>query len=154
MTVRVPILSLLLLGLVGTAFAHHAFTPYYDINYPVSVTGTIVRVDWENPAIYVHVRAEDKATGKTTTWAFEAESFRILESAFKLSKDMFKKDSTITIVGYGKRRGGLDVADTITNNPELADLVRVETQAAIAQFEFADGKKVAITNTVPEIPKK
>jgi hypothetical protein len=154
MKTRVLLLSLLLLGLVATAFAHHAFSPYFDTNNPVSVTGTIVRVDWANPAVYVHLRVEDKATGKSTTWAFEAESFRYLESAFKLSKDMFKVDSTITIVGYGKRPGGLDVADTITNNPELAALVRVETQAAIAQFEFADGKKVAIMNTVPEIPKK
>ena len=154
MKTRVLILSLLLLGLVTTAFAHHAFLPYYDMNYPVSVTGTIVRVDWANPAVFVHLRAEDKVTGKSTTWAFEAESFRLLESSFKLSKDMFKEGSTITIVGYGKRLGGLDVADTVTNNPELAALVRVETQAAIAQFEFADGKKVAITNTVPEIPKK
>jgi len=154
MRIRALIFFFTLVGLAASAFAHHSFTGYYSLDRPVSVTGTIVKVDSTNLAAFVHLRVEDKATGKITMWAFEAESFRLLESAFKLSKDMLKEGSTITIVGYGKSSSGLDVADTVTDNPEVAARVRAETQAAIAQVEFADGKKIAIMKNVPEIPKK
>ena len=69
-----------------------------------------------------------------------------------ISKEMLKEGSTITIVGYQTRRGA-DVSETVSNS-ELAARVRVETQAAIAQIEFADGRKIAVLNNVPEIPKK
>jgi len=152
MRIRALIFLLLLVTPAATAFTHHSFAAYYDTQRPVSVTGTIVKVDWVDPAVFVHLKAEDKATGKITTWAFEAESHKYLEKAFGLSKEMLKEGSTITIVGYSTRRGA-DVSDTVAN-PELAARVRAETQAAIVQFEFADGKKIPIMNFVPEIPKQ
>jgi len=152
MKIRALIFSLLLLGLADSAAAHHSFVAYYDAQRPISVTGTIAKLDWAEPAVFVHLKAEDKATGKITTWAFESESFKYLEGAIKLSKEMLKEGSTITIVGYQTRRGA-DVSETVSNS-ELAARVRVETQAAIAQIEFADGRKIAVLNNVPEIPKK
>jgi hypothetical protein len=146
MRIRALIFSLLFVGLAITALAtHHSFTGYYDTARPVSVTGTIVKLDWVAPAVFVHLRAQDKATGKITTWAFEAEAFKYLERTFGLSKEMFKEGSTITIVGYATR-GSADVSETVSD-PELRARVRAETQAAIAQFEFADGKKIPIMNT-------
>jgi hypothetical protein len=109
---------------------------------PVSVTGTIVKVDWWIPPVFVHLKEEDKATGKITTWAFEAESHKYLEKAFGLSKEMLKEGSTITIVGYSTRRG----ADVSIRLRILSSPLGFErkTQAAIVQFEFADGKKIPI----------
>jgi hypothetical protein len=152
MKTRVLVLSLLMLGLAGTVLAtHHSFAAYFDERSPVSVTGTVVKLDWVAPAVFVHLKAEDKATGKTTTWAFEAESFRYLERGFNLSKDMLKEGTVVTIVGF-KLRPGADLSKTVAD-PELAARVRAESGAAIAQFEFADGRKIAILNSVPAIPK-
>jgi hypothetical protein len=147
MRMKALVFSAFLFGCVATSLAvHHSFAPYYDGQHPFSITGTIVRVDWVAPAVFVHLKVEDKVTGKTTTWAFEAESFKHLEAAFKLSKDMFKEGSVITIVGF-RTWPGADVSKTVAD-PELAARVRAESQAAIAQFEFADGKKVALV-TLP-----
>jgi hypothetical protein len=152
MKTRVLILSLLMLGLaVALQARHHSFSAYFDLGSPISVTGTIVKLDWVAPAVFVHLKAEDKATGKSSTWAFEAESFKLLESAFKLSKDMLKEGTVVTIVGY-KLKPGANLSETVAD-PELRARVKAETGAAIAQFEFADGRKIAILNTVPEIPK-
>src|SRR6188508_2772107 len=84
MRIRALIFLLLLVASAATAFTHHSFAAYYDMQRPVSVTGTIVEVDWVDPAVFVHLKAEDKATGKITTWAFEAESHKYLEKAFGL----------------------------------------------------------------------
>jgi hypothetical protein len=145
MRMKALVFSVFLFGCVATSLAtHHSFAAYYDGQRPFSVTGTIVKVDWVAPAVFVHLKVDDKVTGKTTTWAFEAESFKYLEASFKLSKDMFKEGSVITIVGF-RTRSGMDVSETVAD-PELRARVRAESQAAIAQFEFADGKKVALMN--------
>ena len=147
MKARALILTILLLGLAATSLAHHSFAGYYDLNYPVFVTGTIVKLDWTEPAVFVHLKAKDKASGKSTTWAFEAESFKYLEKVLGLSKEMLKEGSSITIVGYATRRGA-DVSETVSD-PELSARVRAETQAAIAQLEFTDGRKIPILSTIP-----
>lgn len=152
MRTRTLIFALLLLGTAVTALAHHSFAGYYDLGRPVFVTGTIVKVDWVAPAVFVHLKAEDKASGKITMWAFEAEAAKYLERTFGLSKEMFKEGSSITIAGYATR-GSADVSETVADR-ELREQVRAETQAAIARFEFADGKKISILNTVPQIPKQ
>jgi hypothetical protein len=148
MKMKVLVFCLLLFGCVASSLAtHHSFAAYYDQQQPFAVTGTIVKVDWVVPAVFVHLKVEDKVTGKFTTWAFEAESFRALESGFKLSKDMFKEGSVITIRGF-RTRPGANVSETVAD-PELNARVRAETQAAVAEFEFADGKNIALMS----IPK-
>jgi hypothetical protein len=156
MRTSVPICSLLLAALVATPLvAHHSLAPYYDTNRLVSVTGTIVKVDWVKPAVFVHLKVEDKATGKTTTWAFEGESFVYQEKIVGLHKEMLKEGSTITVVAFPGKRGA-DVSETVADK-ELAARVRTETQAAFVQFEFADGRKITVIKKALEtldIPKQ
>src|SRR6185436_4394148 len=99
------ILLALQLGLVAMPLvAHHSLVPYYDTNRLISITDTIVRVDWARPAAFVHLKVEDKATGKTTMWAFEGESGDYQERFVGLRKEMLKEGSTVTIIAYpGKR---------------------------------------------------
>ena len=61
-------LAALLLG--GSAWAHHNMSALFDFNDRVTLTGTITKIDWRNPHIYVFVDA--KGTGNDVqAWSIE-----------------------------------------------------------------------------------
>jgi uncharacterized protein DUF6152 len=67
--------------------AHHNMTAIFDFNDRVTLTGTLARVDWRNPHIYLTVDVKS-ATGATESWQAEGPSptwFRIRD----IGKDDF-----------------------------------------------------------------
>jgi hypothetical protein len=59
----------LLVGTVSLA-AHHSFAAEYDGAKPVTVSGTVAKIDWMNPHIYFFVDVKDDK-GVVTQWKFE-----------------------------------------------------------------------------------
>ena len=51
--------------------AHHSFAAEFDSSKTVTLKGTISKVDWVNPHIFVYVDVKDDG-GKTTTWALQS----------------------------------------------------------------------------------
>jgi len=49
--------------------AHHSFAAEFDDTKPVKVTGTITKVEWQNPHIWFYVDVKN-ADGSVTNWAF------------------------------------------------------------------------------------
>lgn len=49
--------------------AHHSESAEYDTSKPVKVTGTISKVEWQNPHVWFYVDVKDEG-GKVTTWGF------------------------------------------------------------------------------------
>jgi hypothetical protein len=61
-------LSLLVCGV--SAFAHHSFSAEYDSKKPVTLKGTVTKVDWMNPHVYFYLDVEDEG-GNVSNWALE-----------------------------------------------------------------------------------
>ena len=50
--------------------AHHAFAAEYDSTKPITVSGTVTKLEWLNPHARIYVDAKDE-TGKIVNWDFE-----------------------------------------------------------------------------------
>src|SRR5665213_2046004 len=70
MRVRLPGLLLGLILASVPAVAHHSFSAEYDVDKPITLKGTLTKLDWVNPHgwIYIDVKGEG---GKVTNWAVE-----------------------------------------------------------------------------------
>ena len=66
--------------LAGTAVpvvAHHAFAAEFDADRPVEFSGTVTKVEWINPHVWIHVDVK-KDDGTIERWAFEAGTPNVL----------------------------------------------------------------------------
>ncbi|HTA44678.1 MAG TPA: DUF6152 family protein [Bryobacteraceae bacterium] len=89
------------LGSLAGAFplwAHHAFAAEFDVNMPVSVKGTITKVEWVNPHAWLYVDVKD-ADGKVVNWRFELGPPNAL---FRLGwkKDSIAAGTEVAITGF------------------------------------------------------
>lgn len=67
-------MGILAAGLVAGAaqplMAHHSVSGVYDVTKKVTVKGTISKIEWINPHVFVHVDSKD-AKGVPVTWQLE-----------------------------------------------------------------------------------
>jgi len=68
----------LLLGAAG-ARAHHS-TAMYDTQNPVTVNGTVKKVEWINPHAFLYIEVKDDKSGKVTEGEIELMSLNHLRS--------------------------------------------------------------------------
>jgi hypothetical protein len=50
--------------------AHHAFAAEYDAQKPITLTGTVTKVEWTNPHARIYLDVKDE-NGQVANWDFE-----------------------------------------------------------------------------------
>jgi hypothetical protein len=65
--------ALVLIVLAAPVQAHHSFAAEWDSKNCREFTGTLTKLDWQNPHPYFFVDVKD-ASGKVQTWSFQAYS--------------------------------------------------------------------------------
>jgi hypothetical protein len=83
--------------------AHHSFAAEYDSNKPVTITGTVTKVEWMNPhaRFYVDVKEAD---GKVTNWNFELGAIPVLlKQGWR--KTSLKEGDKVTVEGSRAKDG-------------------------------------------------
>ena len=104
----------------STLLAHHSVAGEFDTSKSLTLKGTISKVEWINPHIFLYLDVKDD-NGTVTTWALETLPTAMLRKA-GLSKD--------TVAGK------LGEIVTITANPAKDGTKRL---AWIGKITYADG---------------
>ena len=97
------------------ANAHHSFSAQYSRDLPVTVTGTVTKVEWTNPHARFYVQAEEN--GELVEWNFELTTPNILMRR-GWRADSLKAGDKITVEGF-RARNDPHVANA--GNVTLAD---------------------------------
>ena len=122
----------LLLAIGAPLAAHHSFSAEYDESKPVSVTGVVKKVEWQNPHIWFYVDVKDQ-TGKVTTWGFSGGPPGMLQRR-GITRDVLKVGDVIKVTGFRAKDG--------SNN------------ASGGNVTFTDGRQVFAGAAEDVVPKQ
>jgi hypothetical protein len=110
------------------AQAHHSFAAEYDAKKPVSLKGTVTKVEWTNPHARFYVDVKDES-GNVTNWNLELASPNVL-------------------MRNGWTRHSLSVGDQVT--VEGAQAKDGSQMANARTVILSDGRKVFAGNAASE----
>jgi hypothetical protein len=102
-SIQIAALGLVLAAL--PAAAHHSAAAQFDIEKKVTITGTLVKVEWQNPHNWYYVDEKD-ASGNVTHWGMEgAPPGHLYRDGVKRSTILDLVGSTVTVEGNPARDG-------------------------------------------------
>jgi hypothetical protein len=83
--------------------AHHAFAAEFDANKPVAMKGTVTKMEWLNPHVWLHMDVK-KPDGTVEKWAFEAGTPSVLFRRGFTRKSLLP-GTVVMIDGYRAKDG-------------------------------------------------
>ena len=101
--VAIAVVGMFMAGAAVSLRAHHAFAAEFDSNKPVKFEGTVTKMQWLNPHVWLHMDVKTP-DGKTESWAFEAGTPTVL---FRrgFTKNSLLPGTRIVIDGYRAKDG-------------------------------------------------
>src|SRR5262245_13076539 len=81
--------------------AHHSFAAEYDSNKPVTLKGTVTKMEWMNPHARFYVDVKDDE-GKVTNWELELGSPNGLMRR-GWTRNSLKPGDSVVIEGYSAK---------------------------------------------------
>ena len=96
-------LGLVAAGAAATLSAHHSFAAEFDANKPLTMKGTVTKMEWVNPHVWLHMDVK-KDDGTVENWAFEAGTPNVL---FRrgFTRQSLTPGTVIVIDGYQAKDG-------------------------------------------------
>src|SRR6266498_101141 len=79
--------------------AHHSFAAEFDINKPVTLRGTVTKVDWINPHVFLSLDVKDATSGQVTSWALSTYSPGALRRN-GVTRANFGQGQAVTVLAY------------------------------------------------------
>ena len=92
------------LSLAATAtLAHHSFSAEFDANKRLTMTGTVTKVEWQNPHTWFYVDVKDD-NGNVANWGFELASPNLLIRQ-GWTRSSMKVGDVVTVEAYLAKNG-------------------------------------------------
>jgi hypothetical protein len=122
--------GVLLLLAASTASAHHSVTGQFDTTKSLTLKGTISKVTWMNPHIYLFLDVKE-ANGTAVTWALETLPTAMMRKAGLSKESLMGSPGEVVTVSVVPARDG------------------TQRLAWISKITYADGRYYALGGSGP-----
>jgi len=87
----------------SSAFPHHSFASVFDAEKPIKLTGTVTKVEWQNPHAWFYLDVTDD-NGRLSNWGMELASPNLLLRSGWTRSAVVVGDA-VTVDGFQARDG-------------------------------------------------
>jgi hypothetical protein len=135
------VLAFFFLSVGAPVFAHHGFAVEFDKDSPLTLTGTVTKMEFMNPHIYFYLDVKGK-DGKVVNWAFEGGPPNVIYRQ-GWRKDTLKAGDVVTVKGFRAKDGSHLAACSTVKLPDGREVSA--GSGGVSQNAYgaagADGKK-------------
>jgi hypothetical protein len=96
--------SALLLAIATPVSAHHSFAAQYDREQPITLTGAVTKIEWNNPHVYFYIDVLNEESGEVENWAWEMGAPAVIQRTGWRRNSMTIGD-LVTVDGWRARNG-------------------------------------------------
>src|SRR5262249_49183401 len=147
---RAPLFAVLLVIVCATAaMSHHAFSPVYDDQRVITVTGVVTQFKFVNPHAMMFMDVTD-GSGKVTSWTVEFAG-RLNLSNVGWTAESIKSGERVTVTGNPTHTGSdrmffrklvhADGTELLPAGPQRANALEEERQQRARERDLRQKKK-------------